>query len=382
MTWPMAGERIKSLRQLLGISQDELADAAGVSQALISHIEQGVRDASEDLIVAVASATATPRKFFEVTPVDIPLGSLRFRKNATASRRDTKRVKALFDEAFRLVQDLIAQTGYPAPNLPIMTGHVSSDDIENIAVQTREALQLGGDGPIRHLTRACERAGLAVTPLVLPGDHDADDEAIGHFGVSHWPGPHDPGLIGLFSGGSGDRQRFTVAHELAHLVLHNPRRREIQDPEGEANRLAGAILLPYDRAHEVLAGNVTLSDLAAVKAKWGISMQALIMRGNHLGLIDDQRKLSLFKQLSARGWRKNEPVVVHNEEPKLVWRLLVSQYGDPLPYSHVANATGLNPVVLRSLAPPPSAPNLPPQHRNGTKEPARRGATVSRLRLA
>jgi Zn-dependent peptidase ImmA (M78 family) len=115
------------------------------------------------------------------------------------------------------------------------------------------------------------------------------------------------------------------------------------------------LLIPKIRALEIFSSPVTLSDLLRLKAYWGLSAQALIMRGSQLGLIDEQRKSSLFKQLSARGWRKSEPVTVHREEPALVWRLLGHRFGEPVAYARVAESLGLQAVILRSLAPTPAA---------------------------
>ncbi|MEV0154144.1 XRE family transcriptional regulator [Micromonospora sp. NPDC050686] len=358
MATPLAGERIRSVRHLLGVSQVDLSKAANISQSLVSQIENGTKEATDEVLESIASATGMPRSFFEVAPPDVPLGTLRFRKLSSAKQGDTKRVKALFDEAYRIVFDLAIETGLPLPDLPIAQGEIGHDDIEKLAAETREALQLGGDGPIRHLTRACERAGVVVVPLTLPGEHNAEEEAIGHFGVSFWPGKSDPALVGYFSSGSGDRLRYTLAHEVGHLVLHT-RRRNVADAEGEANRFAGALLMPKSRAQDVLSSGITLRDLALQKSKWGISIQALIMRGAHLGLIDEQRKTSLFKQLSARGWRKNEPVRVVPEEPALFARLLTVRFGEPLRMNQVSDRLGLGPVILRSLAPTPQRVSTP-----------------------
>jgi Zn-dependent peptidase ImmA (M78 family)/DNA-binding XRE family transcriptional regulator len=348
----VAGERIRAVRELLGVSQIELSQAAQVSQSLISQIENGSREATEELVSRVAAATATPRSFFDVPPPEVPLGTLRFRKLLTARRRDTKKAKAFFDEAYRVVVDLLSEARYVLPDLPLGVGNLDSNDIERLAQDSREALQIGGDGPVRHVTRACERVGIPVVPITLPGvDNDGENEAVGHFGISYWPGPNEVALIGYFSNGTGDRQRFTLAHELGHLVLHT-RRRTIEDPEAEANRFAGAFLVPRERAIEIFEEPVTLRDLAGLKAHWGVSIQAFIMRGTHLGRIDDRRKTSLFKQLSTRGWRRNEPVVVHPEEPILVGKLLASKYGYPVPYVKVADEVGLHAIMLRSLSQP------------------------------
>ena len=233
----------------------------------------------------------------------------------------------------------------------MITSDPDTHDLEELASSVRETLQLTDDGPIRHLSRSCERIGIAVVPLTLPNVGDVEEDAVGHFGVSFWPGRDEHALIGYFTGGGGDRQRFTLAHELGHLALHS-RRRSVRDAEKEANYFASALLVPKHRAEEMFASDVTLSDLQGMKVRWGVSMQALIMRGAHLGLIDEKRKTSLFKQISSRGWRKNEPGVVHPEEPLLLWTLIKKAYGvDAL---NASQALGLGSVVLRSIAPRPS----------------------------
>ena len=268
----LTGERIRSVRQLFGISQVELAHAASVSQSLISQVENGTREASEELVRAVADATATPLSFFDIMPPDIPLGTLRFRKFASARQSDTKRVKIHLDEAFRVVAELLDDANYPIPNLPVAAGEISPHEVESLAERTRETLQLDTDSPIKHLTRACERAGIAIVPITLPNADDDEDEAVGHFGVSCWPSRDEPALIGYFSGGPGDRHRYTIAHELGHLVLHS-NRRDNPRPGNRGQLVCGALLVPEARAREIFSSPVTLSELLRLKAYWGVPLK-------------------------------------------------------------------------------------------------------------
>jgi Zn-dependent peptidase ImmA (M78 family)/DNA-binding XRE family transcriptional regulator len=369
MATSYAGERIRTARLLFGLTQGELAHAAQVSQTLISHVEKGHREATDELLDAIAAAVATPRSFFDVIPETIPLGSLRFRRNATASQKDTNRATALFAEAFRVIVQLITPVGYPTPAVPRPQAHLTGDDIEELAEQAREALQLSPDAPIPHVTRALERAGIAIVPIVLPSREPAEEAATpGHFGLSYWPGPAEHALIGYFPGSKADRDRFTLAHELGHIVLHT--HRAAADPEAEANRFASAFLMPRGRAVEVLDQRLVLSDYARLKAIWGMSIQALIMRGTDIGLIDRVRSRSLSVQLSARGWRRNEPVTVHPEEPQLLWRLLTIHYGKP-PYRRAVDPLAIPAVILRSLAPAPSHPQSPPTVARPRRAPVR-----------
>lgn len=349
------GERLRTLRDLLGLTQEELATASGVKQSWISQVETSARDATGNGLRAIALATGTPLRFFEVRPSTVPLDSLRFRKTSSASKVMTRRVHAFYSESYRVTESLLAAERYPTPPLPYATTDtLTRDDIEELAGQTREALRLAPDKPIPHLTRVLERAGVTVAPLVLADDPEDPPAAGGHFGVSYWGGLGAPALIGYFSGSQGDRERFTLAHEVGHLVLHTFRPRAA-DPEGEANRFAGALLVPRLRAEEDISERKSLAEYARMKATWGVSMQALIMRGTALGLIGETRKRSLFVQLSAKGWRKNEPVTVGREAPLLLWTLLSRRYGQR-PYRAAAEDLAIHPTVLRSIAPTPADP--------------------------
>lgn len=352
MTTAFAGERVRSARLLFGLTQHDLARAGGVSQSLISYVEKGQKEATDDLLDSIAHALSTPRSFFDVIPEAIPLDSLRFRKNSTASQRDTRRATTLFSEAYRVAVRLVAEVGYHTPSLPQPRGEIGEDAIEDLAKETRAALRVSLDAPIPHVTRALERAGITVAPIVLPDLEPIEDAVLpGHFGLSYWAGPGEGALIGFFPGSKPDRDRFTLAHEVGHIVLHT--HRSSADPEGEANRFASAFLLPRDRAVEVFDRRLVLSDFARLKAIWGMSIQAIIMRGGHLGFIGPDRKRSLFTQLTARGWRRDEPVIVHPEEPMLFWRLLSARFGQS-PYQRAVDALAIPAVILRSLAPPPT----------------------------
>lgn len=346
------GERLRTLRDLLGLTQGSLATAANLPQSWISQVETGARDATTEGLQAIARSTGTPFQFFDVQPAAIPLDSLRFRKSASASKITTRRIHAFFAESYRITDTMLSAEQYPTPPLPYATSEtLDQADLESLARNTREALRLAPDKPIPHLTRVLERAGVAIAPIVLSDDVDGPPSSGGHFGVSYWGGLGAPALIGSFAINQGDRARFTLAHEVGHLVLHTFRPRSA-DPEDEANKFASALMVPRERAEQEISDRTSLSGYARLKAKWGVSIQSLIMRGHALELISDTRKRSLFVQLSSKGWRKNEPVEVGSESPLLLWSLLTRRFG-PRPYRKAAEDLAIHPTVLRSIAPTP-----------------------------
>lgn len=84
----------------------------------------------------------------------------------------------------------------------------------------------------------------------------------------------------------------------------------------------GALLIPQQQAREILEPPITLRTLAQVKGRWGISIRALVRRCLDLHSINDSQRVSLEKQISNRGWHKQESVEVRYGQPVLVKRLI------------------------------------------------------------
>lgn len=204
-----------------------------------------------------------------------------------------------------------------------------------------------------HLDRC--RGHVAALDIELPADtyvFSRSPDGSTPLIPSFWGGPNEHAFIGYFPGHAGDRDRFTLAHELGHVILHL--RRRTTDPEREANLFAGELLFPSDRARETLGMGLTLSDYARVKAVWGVSMQSLIMRARQLGLISDDRSTSLWKQINARGWRRQEPVTVQPERPALLARLRSHVFGDR-PLRELEDELALPVVLLKAFLDPEPA---------------------------
>lgn len=353
------GMRLEPARAIAGVTQTELADATGVSQPHISMFARGERMLTEEYAARFAGALALPVEFFQIPPSAIPDQAIDLRKMKTASAKDTDRAKHLFKEAYRVAAQLINSSEIPRPTLPIVQDAdqpLALERIEELAVELRRRLRVEQSAPIPNVTALLERSGIAVAPLVVPGAKESADQTK-HFGASHWAGATEPALACYVPGSSGDRDRFTLMHELAHIVLHTFRPHVVpENRETEANLLASAILLPRPQIREAIRHTSTLKNLASAKATWGVSMQAIIMRGKTVGSLPEDRATMLFKQISARGWRKNEPVEIPHESPRLLRNLLEKQYG-PDPFRDpTIHALALPATILQGLAPGQSKP--------------------------
>ncbi len=115
-----------------------------------------------------------------------------------------------------------------------------------------------------------------------------------------------PPLIFINSNLSGDRWRYTLAHELAHLILHEVPHEEM---ENEADEFAAELLMPENEIAPQFSklGKIRLIDLANLKSYWKCSIAALLMRAGDLGFLTPVQKRYLWSMLSKQGWRLKEP---------------------------------------------------------------------------
>lgn len=237
--------------------------------------------------------------------------------------------------------------------LPLFDGDLNDDDaIEQFAALVRAAAGLKSDDVVGNAVRSAERLGCVVLPM--------DGELGRHLGLSlrvngvpviRVSRPSEDPDHNL----PGDRQRFTVAHEVGHLVLHHDcpppdSPAEAARFERQAHRFASAFLAPAEPVLadlDRLGGRVTLKNLASLKAIWGFAIKAFVMRFQALGIIDDDHARSLYKQISARRWNKAEPVPVDNE--RAIWlakAIAKSEKSSSEPVATAAAKLGLGRLYL------------------------------------
>jgi Zn-dependent peptidase ImmA (M78 family) len=174
-------------------------------------------------------------------------------------------------------------------------------------------------GPIKNLMQWIERAGVVV------GFSEFGGASVS--GVTFRVSGRPP-LILLNRSHPADRMRFTLAHELGHLVMH---RFPTESMEPEANEFASALLMPAADIRPSFRGRrVTLQLLAALKPEWKVAMQALLMRAASLNCISANQSRYLWQQISAKGWRLREPAELDFplETPKVLPSIVRAHLSD------------------------------------------------------
>jgi Zn-dependent peptidase ImmA (M78 family) len=158
-----------------------------------------------------------------------------------------------------------------------------------------------GFGPITDLAPLLEYNGIIVVEEPVNCD-DMD-------AVSRWQGGR-PYMLCAADQESNSRKLFILAHELAHLVLHNAievNSRNLDRMKNQANRFAGAFLMPRRTFAREIA-NTTIDYFMSLKGRWRVAVAAMIYRCKELGILNPDQVKYLWKQMNARGIRKKEPL--------------------------------------------------------------------------
>lgn len=333
------GNRIRQIRELLGWTQTEIARRLGVEQSTIARIEKGDLKPSVSLLEAIALQTGFPPAFFQQADgPDFPMGSLLFRAHAVTTVRDRS-------EAYRFAQTIYEMADKLAARIKPIPLHLPqlSEPPDVAAHITRSMLGLSPDTPIPNLLSIIEKAGVLI--LAIPVDLEDRD------GFSLWAG-FDPGrrpVIFVSAGRPGDRVRYTISHEAGHLVLHPTIKGQIADAEKEADQFAAELLMPEIAMRRELVPPVTLTTMMRLKARWRVSIQALVRRAFDLEIITKRQYTYLFEQISARGWRKSEPVEIPIERPRALKKMAELLYGIPINYEKLAADLKLSTTFVKSV---------------------------------
>lgn len=328
-TMPFRGERLRDLAEMEGLSMRDLAAALGTTQNRVSKIVNGRSRLTPEIIEAATTTYGVPAVFFSVVPAQQDQAAITFRKRASSRVRDDKRITRLFREAARLWRTASEISGFRTVDMSGLHELVRDSRVEDIAVALREEDGLSSEDPIPNMVRFTERRGVSVIlgldPLLSqrPVDEHNDLRDKEYSGVSSPSRFEDRPLVATVAPQPGAVTRMTIGHELGHIIFDpdlqvTPRAREIE--EKRAYNFASALLLPEPMMRRRVYEDMTLNSYLRIKADYGASVSAIVMRAQRLGIISSQRARSLHIQISSRGWRDIEPVPVSAEHPTLLYQ--------------------------------------------------------------
>lgn len=308
------GDKLRLARLLAGLSLDELGGFVATSRQFVHQLETGAKDPTDELRDALASILAVTSTFFS-TPAINPVREedCHFRRLSSAPRGLVAQAVARGTAVEALVDGIETQLRLPVVNFPEAARPISPDAIECVAEEARQHWGLGLSGPVTSMMRVLENAGAVVVQF-----NDLTDR-IDALSMAR----RRPIVVRSMAKVAGARLRFDLAHEAAHLVMHQGIVTGDSITEGEAHRFAGAFLIPrgafareFPRTRRLLDWNA----LFAMKLRWKVSVRAIARRAFDLGLIDAAQyrtaNIQLVKTGQAKAERHDDEIAV--EEPELL----------------------------------------------------------------
>lgn len=301
-------ERLLQARLCRGLTQVALAAMIDKSSGTISKWEKGSQAPESDALDRLASCLGIPASWFLKKTPAYGNQVCFFRSNATVTKEAQSIAQIRLEWLNELSITIQHWIDWPTVNIPNLGKadhrNISDIEIERMALDIRKTWNLGL-GPISDVVLALENAGVVCVREEL-GYTRMD-------GASKWFDTDNRPYVFLAADkANGVRNRFDAAHELGHLVLHKAVNnleffKRYQELERQAHLFAGAFLLPAESfAAEVMRPN--LDTFITLKPRWKTSVAAMIMRCKQLEIIDDEYATRLWKNYSARGWRKGEPL--------------------------------------------------------------------------
>ena len=318
----MIGKRLQIARRAAGLSLRDLEAGIDkiVSAQALSKYERDEMMPSSDVLRAIARALRVSESYL-LGQNDLTLEAVEFRKNRITSRKEEARIEASVlsaVERYLEIEDLVgaASVAWNRPHgapFPVR----EPADAEASAMRLRAAWNLGGEA-VPNLAEFMEERGIKIIPL------EFGESVSGIMCKARGAKGGDVPVIIVNKDDTGERQRFTLVHELGHLVLDAP-----SGAKGEklAHWFAGAFLMPAETLWQEVGkhrNELSIGELFELKALFKLSVQAITYRLKDLQIISEPLFKKLFDHFEEQGWRKPpypEPGAILPERPERFRRL-------------------------------------------------------------
>ncbi len=305
-------DMLELARGARGMTQAEVARTADVSQAMLSKVENRLMPPTPELAERLAQALGFPVGFFYQEERALGFPHYHHRKRAALGAKPLARIHAIINIRRQHVAKLLRSYGGEVEKpIPIIDLDAKEIGPADAARMVREFWLLPR-GPVESVTGAIETAGGVVvvsdfgTPLL-------DGLSFRAAGL--------PPIFVMNSEVPGDRYRYSLAHELGHMVMHALPGDDDDKMERQANEFAAAFLMPPVEVKPHLIPP-SIEKFGRAKCYWKASIKALIRRAYELRVLspDDYRRLSIA--YSKIGYSRGEPFPLEREAPTLLSRMV------------------------------------------------------------
>lgn len=311
-------DKLRLARCAAGRSLAEIGELLGVTRQYAHKLEINSIPNQSQLRRLCEILKVQEGFFFAPRKSGVELEQCHFRSVRTSTQTLKKTIAAQVEMFELLVDELDKEVAFPAVNFHAIEDPVSgAGKIEQVAEQFRREQGIGL-GPLSSVTKLAEKIGVLVVNLA-----EADDR-IDAFSLFN----KRPLIVRNTSKVNPGRQRFDLAHELGHLVMHQGIETGCHATEEQANQFASALLMPrasFAAEFPAMKGKyLNWPALKDLKLRWKVSFKALIYRARALDLLTADQAKSGFTYLARKGFTKHEEFdeLIPMESPLLVQRAI------------------------------------------------------------
>lgn len=305
---------LRDLREAFNLSRKNLGDKLDVSEQTVWQYESNITSPKfENLNVLKRTFGVDLNYFQKKNPVAKVVSSqyVAYRSNLTSSVKNTERETVYVSVLDDFMNSLLKRVTLPIPIIDDLFDEVvlmreKSFSIDDIAHHVRNRLHI--DKQNKLLIAAIEKSGVFVFERSLNAKVEA---------YSTWTEHGRPYII-LGKNKSAVRRMVDVAHEFGHVLLHRNQSfseqntPELRRMEKEAFQFASALLLDKSdfevNFKRYVNDPTNPDDYLALKKHYYVSISALEMRANNLGLISSKQSGYFWGRLTKSGYKQFEPL--------------------------------------------------------------------------
>lgn len=336
----LVGKKVKELRLLYNQTQEELANALGVSKEFISMIESGKRLPGLETMSRLGKIFNKDTDFF-LRAEEEPFAALFRVETLGAQERSALDRAAKFCEDYAFLEKETGQLPVLPPAYPEKPGIAKSlsalkEDAEHLADSEWGRLGLG-DEPIKDIFSLIESQGVHVIRQEMGN--------VGFDGAFLYS-PENGAFLIINASRPLVRQVFTAAHEYCHCLKHRDRGIQIDrniyedylntdapTMERYANAFAASFLMPrkaIERALKNLNKHLEAEEIIQLKRYFGVSYQAMVWRLVNLKSLSKSRTEELL-QIKPRSLEESifgdtEETVTSAKMPERYVRIALDAY--------------------------------------------------------
>ncbi len=263
------GRRLNQARLINGFTMEKLAQSVNpsVSRQAINKYEKGLSMPDSRMLISLGKALGVKPDYF-FRPFTVEVDKVMFRKKSKFSEKDVLSVKEKVREKLERYLEAEQLSGATSCfNLKKLSVSIDSDAVK-IANDIRNALGLGVVG-ISNVIEVLEDNGVKIIEV-------SEDDSFE--GLSGYANDNIP-LIVINSRLDNEHKRFTLLHELGHLIMKFGNELSAKELESMCNIFASELLLPSSVLIERLGRNrhdISLAELTDIQKQFGISVDAIM----------------------------------------------------------------------------------------------------------